>query len=303
MSGFAVSAARLGVPDTGLISFAEMLDSVRNCCAAAAQNSADRRRRYRLRQCAERAAHGRRICPCRRRRGDDRGPGQPEKMRPYPRQAGDLARRSAHEDPRGGGRQSGCRYSHHGAHRRARRPRFRRRTGSLPRFRGRRRRYHLPRGARDRRRDAPVLPGHAQAVHGEYGARRQDADLAARATAGDRLQARALSGDAVVGRGRRHAVDARRAQVRRRRAAPPSISFAELQSVVGFPDYWQREERYKVQRKDVHAARRVLIRSRRRAAGSRSSTTSTDNPAPRPCRRRCAATRRAHCCGRPGRVR
>ncbi|HEX9465006.1 MAG TPA: isocitrate lyase/PEP mutase family protein [Alphaproteobacteria bacterium] len=34
MSGFAVSAARLGLPDTGLISFAEMLDSLRNCCAA-----------------------------------------------------------------------------------------------------------------------------------------------------------------------------------------------------------------------------------------------------------------------------
>lgn len=35
MSGFAVSAARLGLPDTGLISFSEMLDTVRNCCAAA----------------------------------------------------------------------------------------------------------------------------------------------------------------------------------------------------------------------------------------------------------------------------
>ncbi len=35
MSGFAVSAARLALPDTGLISFAEMLDSLRNCCAAA----------------------------------------------------------------------------------------------------------------------------------------------------------------------------------------------------------------------------------------------------------------------------
>src|SRR6266566_9892777 len=35
MSGFAVSAARLGLPDTGLISFNEMLDSLRNCCAAA----------------------------------------------------------------------------------------------------------------------------------------------------------------------------------------------------------------------------------------------------------------------------
>jgi hypothetical protein len=29
MSGFAVSAARLGLPDTGLISFTEMLDSLR----------------------------------------------------------------------------------------------------------------------------------------------------------------------------------------------------------------------------------------------------------------------------------
>ena len=35
MSGFAVSAARLGLPDTGLISFTEMLDSLRNCCAGA----------------------------------------------------------------------------------------------------------------------------------------------------------------------------------------------------------------------------------------------------------------------------
>ncbi len=35
MSGFAVSATRLGLPDSGLISFAEMVDSLRNCCAAA----------------------------------------------------------------------------------------------------------------------------------------------------------------------------------------------------------------------------------------------------------------------------
>ena len=35
MSGFAVSAARLALPDTGLISFAEMLDSARNCANGA----------------------------------------------------------------------------------------------------------------------------------------------------------------------------------------------------------------------------------------------------------------------------
>ena len=34
MSGFAVSAARLGMPDTGLISFAEMRDQLANICAA-----------------------------------------------------------------------------------------------------------------------------------------------------------------------------------------------------------------------------------------------------------------------------
>ncbi len=33
MSGFAVSAARLGLPDTGLISYAEMLDQGRNICS------------------------------------------------------------------------------------------------------------------------------------------------------------------------------------------------------------------------------------------------------------------------------
>lgn len=36
MSGFSVSAARLAMPDTGLISFAEMVDTLRNVCSAAA---------------------------------------------------------------------------------------------------------------------------------------------------------------------------------------------------------------------------------------------------------------------------
>ena len=31
-----------------------------------------------------------------------------------------------------------------------------------------------------------------------------------------------------------------------KKAFPPSVSFAELQQVVGFPDYWERENRYKV---------------------------------------------------------
>ncbi len=28
---------------------------------------------------------------------------------------------------------------------------------------------------------------------------------------------------------------------------PPTISFADLQTVVGFPDYWAREDRYKTE--------------------------------------------------------
>jgi 2-methylisocitrate lyase-like PEP mutase family enzyme len=35
MSGFAVAAARLGMPDTGLITLSEMVDTLRNCAAAA----------------------------------------------------------------------------------------------------------------------------------------------------------------------------------------------------------------------------------------------------------------------------
>ena len=34
MSGFAVSAARLGMPDTGLISYAELADQAQNVCRA-----------------------------------------------------------------------------------------------------------------------------------------------------------------------------------------------------------------------------------------------------------------------------
>ena len=34
MSGFAVSASRLALPDTGLISYAELLDQGRNICSA-----------------------------------------------------------------------------------------------------------------------------------------------------------------------------------------------------------------------------------------------------------------------------
>ena len=39
MSGFTVSGARLGMPDAGLISYAELLDQGRNICQAASANT------------------------------------------------------------------------------------------------------------------------------------------------------------------------------------------------------------------------------------------------------------------------
>ena len=150
MSGFAVSAARLGLPDTGLISFGEMVDRLRNCCAAARQDAGDRRRRHRLRQRAQRAAHRRRIRARGRGLRDDRGPGRPKKCghtsgkqvvsreeaRMKIRAAVDAARRRRHPD--------------HGAHRRARR-----RTASTRRWRAARiSRPRAPTSSSSRRRRA-----------------------------------------------------------------------------------------------------------------------------------------------------
>jgi 2-methylisocitrate lyase-like PEP mutase family enzyme len=70
MSGFAVVASRLGLPDAGLISFAEMLDSLRNCCTAAGKVPliGDGDTGYGN---ALRPTHGGRICPRRCRRCDE----------------------------------------------------------------------------------------------------------------------------------------------------------------------------------------------------------------------------------------
>ena len=85
MSGFAVSAARFGLPDTGLISFAEMLDSLRNCVSGAVRIPLIADGDTGIWQRTQRAAHGRRVCACRRRRCDDRGSSEPEEMWAYSR--------------------------------------------------------------------------------------------------------------------------------------------------------------------------------------------------------------------------
>ena len=77
LSGFSVSAARLGVPDAGLLSYGEMAAQVRDV-AAAARDPAAGRRRHRVRQRPERPAHGARIRGGRRRLSDAGGPGGAE---------------------------------------------------------------------------------------------------------------------------------------------------------------------------------------------------------------------------------
>ena len=146
MSGFAVSAARLGVPDTGLISFGEMLDSVRNCCAAAGKipliGDGDTGYGNALnvqRTVVEYARAGAaavmiedQVSP--KKCGHTRG-----------KQV--ISRDEARMKIRAAADAKSDTDILIMAPRRARGPRVRCRTGSLPRFRGRRRRYHLPRGA------------------------------------------------------------------------------------------------------------------------------------------------------------
>ena len=91
MSGFGVSAARLGLPDTGLISFSEMLDSLRNCCNAAANipliGDGDTGYGNALNVQRTVVEYARAGAAARH----DRRPGQPQEVRSHARQAGDYA--------------------------------------------------------------------------------------------------------------------------------------------------------------------------------------------------------------------
>ena len=59
MSGFGVAAARYGLPDNGLIGYAEMVETLRLICAANPDMAVDRRWRQRLRERDERPQHRR----------------------------------------------------------------------------------------------------------------------------------------------------------------------------------------------------------------------------------------------------
>ena len=85
LSGASIAYTRLGRSDVGLTTSSEVEDTLARITERVAA-AGDRRRRHRLRQCAERAAHGARVRA--RRRGDDpaRGPDLPQALRPPRRQ-------------------------------------------------------------------------------------------------------------------------------------------------------------------------------------------------------------------------
>ena len=91
VSGAAIAYTRLGRPDIGLVGMSEVAETIalirdRVECAA------DRRCRYRLRQCAQRRAHGACIRARGRRCDPARGPGFPQALRPSRRQGADPGR-------------------------------------------------------------------------------------------------------------------------------------------------------------------------------------------------------------------
>ena len=129
LSGSCVAASRLGGPDLDLISFARDVRLVQHGARRGAADPGAGRWRPWLRQCHERAAHGARLRPRRRRRHPDRG--QDHAARPdRGRQALPAARGGPDEDPRRGGGGEGVRHPGPGAHRLPAHPGHRRGCGA-----------------------------------------------------------------------------------------------------------------------------------------------------------------------------
>ena len=99
LSGASIAYTRLGRSDVGLTTATEVADTLARITERVSA-AGDRRRRHRLRQRAQRAAHGARLRA--RRRGDDpaRGPGLPEALRPPRRQGGDAGGRDVRQAAR-----------------------------------------------------------------------------------------------------------------------------------------------------------------------------------------------------------
>ena len=120
MSGFAVSASRLALPDTGLISYGEMVEQGRGICAAVSipvigDGDTGYGNPMNVRRTVARLRRGR------LRERDDRGPARAQALRAHARQAGGLARGGADARARRGRRaRAGRGRADPGADRRAR---------------------------------------------------------------------------------------------------------------------------------------------------------------------------------------
>ncbi len=120
VSGASLAYTRLGRPDIGLID-AERGRRCREPDPRPRRDAANRRRRHRLRQRAQRAAHCSAVRARRRQRDPVGGSDLPETLRPSQRQDGDPGGRDGGEDPSRRGCPGKRGDAHHRAHRRGRR--------------------------------------------------------------------------------------------------------------------------------------------------------------------------------------
>jgi hypothetical protein len=97
VTGAGVTNMSLGLPDQGFMGLAEIADHTARI-RDAVRPAADRRCRHRLRQRAERAAHGAHARARRRRLHPVRGPGRAQALRPFQRQGRDLHGRGGRQD-------------------------------------------------------------------------------------------------------------------------------------------------------------------------------------------------------------
>ena len=204
LSGSCVAASRLGGPDLDLHLLRRDVRLLQHGARRRARPAGAGRRRPRLRQRHERAAHRARLWPRRRRRRADRG--QDHAARAHRRrQALPAARGGAHEDPRRRRGGQGVRHPDPGAHRLPADPGHRRGGGAHRDVCRGRRRHPVPRLARPTtaRSAAPSPPPRAGRPSpccrpARRAPRRRRSEAAAA-----RLQDRHLSDrHAVAGRGR-----------------------------------------------------------------------------------------------------
>jgi len=104
--------------------------------------------------------------------------------------------------------------------------------------------HHLLRGSRNRGRDAPVLLGHEEALHGQHGAGRRTPVLppAKLQEVGYKLAlypVMLLSSAISAIQGTLDAL-----KPGSKAAQPQACPFTDLQGIVGFPDYWSKETQY-----------------------------------------------------------